>query len=88
MCDQSIEEAIFTACFAEPRDFSEEEKQYILNSTSESDDCNFNFRDSLLFWFESRLSDNCWTKANVEFVKAISTTSIKKQTKHNNLTTS
>lgn len=87
MSNQYIEEAMFAACFAEPRDFTKEEKQYILNSASESGNRHSNFRDSLLCWFEYRISNDCWTKANVEFIKGISTTSIKEQTKYSNSTT-
>lgn len=87
MYDNSIEKAIFTACVAEPRDFTEEEKQYILDSAPGCGDCHSNFCAELVFWFKSRLSNDCWTNANVAFIKAISTIPIRDQTKHNNSAT-
>lgn len=87
MYDQFIEKAIFTACVAEPRDFTEAEKQYILNCASEGSDRNSNFRDNLLFWFESRLSNDCWTEANIAFIKALSKTPNKGRTECNKLAT-
>ena len=58
-----IIEAINLACTVEPRDFNEEEKQYILNNKS--------FRDDLRFWWESTASDCCWTPANFDFIKSL-----------------
>ncbi len=60
-----IEKAIHIATTQEPRDFTEEEKQYLLN--------NENYRKDMLFWFESNNSDGCWTKATVEFMNKLYT---------------
>lgn len=59
----SVVGSINLACTVEPRDFSEEQKQYILNNQS--------LRDDLMFWLESTVSDNCWTPANFDFIKSL-----------------
>jgi len=46
-----IKKAIHVATTQEPRDFTESEKQYILNNES--------YRKELLFWFEFNNSDGC-----------------------------
>ncbi len=58
--NNEIEEEINIACSCpfEMRDFTNQEKQYIISYIP--------FREKLLAWFESTHSDGCWTEENVE----------------------
>jgi hypothetical protein len=59
-----LESQIFSACGCpiERRDFTNEEIRYILMHHS--------LQDDLLFWFESTLSDGCWTEEAVRFMRS------------------
>ncbi|WP_181824421.1 hypothetical protein [Chroococcidiopsis thermalis] len=70
MNKKSICQTIDSACGNEPRDFTFQEKQYILDYQSSNDRSDRAFLDGLLFWFESTTSDGCWTQANVEFMQS------------------
>lgn len=70
MNEKSFCQSIDSACGDEPRDFTPQEKQYILYCQSSNDESDRTFLDGLLFWFESTTSDGCWTQANVEFMRS------------------
>lgn len=71
MNEKSLCQSIDSACGNEPRDFTPQEKQYILYCQSSNDQSDRTFLDGLLFWFESTASDGCWTQANVEFMHGL-----------------
>lgn len=58
-----VQTAIHIACHEFPRNFSNQEKQYILSNQP----C----REDLLFWFESTASDWCWTDENRRFMESL-----------------
>jgi len=53
MNEKSICQSIDSACGNEPRDFTPQEQQYILDCQSSDDQSDRAFLDGLLFWFES-----------------------------------
>jgi hypothetical protein len=57
-----LEDEIYGACDENPRDFTQEEVNYI-NSWED-------IQKILLDWFEHDLSVNCWTQKNREFMKS------------------
>jgi len=61
MIDNNQIDLISRACGEEPRDFTNEEKQFISQ--------NLSFRNDLIFWLESRTSDGCWTENNISFLR-------------------
>lgn len=71
MLNDAIKKAIDLACSVELRDFTLEEKQYILNCSNASDCGKSSLRENLLFWFESMVSDGCWTEDNVTFMNSL-----------------
>jgi len=64
MSHLDLENKIYAACNCplSRRNFTESEILYILNNES--------FRENLLSWFESTLSDGCWTEQAVRFMRS------------------
>lgn len=57
----TIEDEIYQACDEQPRNFTNEEMDYIRFHSE--------VRDLLLCWFEMSLSDGCWTQQQVKFIQ-------------------
>lgn len=62
--DNYLEDEIYAACDENPRDFSEEEKDYIREQSD--------VQKVLLDWFRNDLSVDCWTENNREFMQFLS----------------
>lgn len=59
----NTEQQIFSACTDKIRNFSQDEKSYILQNQS--------LIDELICWYESNLSYGCWTAANLLFIRQL-----------------
>ncbi len=66
LTEQQLKSSIRIACGTEPRDFTEEEKNYITSSIELCGNTS-SFIEDLRAWYESTLSDECWTEANMAF---------------------
>jgi hypothetical protein len=61
--NNQIEDAIFAACDEYPRDFTQEEMDYIYINDS--------IKRVLLSWFENELSHDCWTPQQRTFMQSL-----------------
>ncbi len=59
----NIEQQIFSACQDRIRSFSEAEKSYIVQHQ--------NLIKRLIDWYQSHLSDGCWTAGNLLFIRQL-----------------
>ena len=59
----NTEQQILSACQDRIRNFSDAEKSYILQHQS--------LIKSLISWYQSQLSDGCWTAGNLLFIRQL-----------------